>query len=347
MNNLLGMQIGPYRMQELIRQHEYTATYKAYHQSLDRYVVLKLIDIQNDLTALKRFQTKAQAILQCRHQNIVPIYEYGLYEGLCYVVMPVIKSGQLLSERRPQTLPALEVLKLGKLLFSGLAYAHSHGLLHHNIQPESILIAEKNWPMLLDFALSKSKDEAKSMANKRAKVYTAPELLADQPGDQRSDLYSLSAVLYELLTGRLPKKAAFIPVALGFGMALPLAQRPLAKALRETLQLALECEPSQRFQSAQAMAYALDQLEEAWRTSQDSKPRAQLGLKQLYYEGVRALAAEQWNLAIDYLQQVVMLRPNYKDAFDLLTVARERLACAHLEEAERKSASKEYLYALK
>lgn len=348
MNNLLGMQIGPYTLRELLRQNEETAIYKAYHQSHDRFVVIKLARIQDDPSATKHFQIKAHALMQCRHQNIVPVYEYGQTERFRYITMPYLEQGQALSERRSQALPALEVLKLGKHLLAGLAYAHRRGLFHHNIHPETILIADKNWPILLDFALSQSENRAKNTASsKRTKVYTAPELLAGQAGDQGSDLYALGAVLYELLTGRLPKKAAFIPVALGFGMTLPLAQRPLAKALNKTLQMALEPEPSTRFQSAQAMAHALDQLEQAWRKTQEPEPRPQLGLTQLYYEGVKAMTAEQWSQAINYLQQVVMLRPNYKDAFDLLTVARERLACAHLEETEHKSAARQPIYALK
>lgn len=348
MNNLLGMEIDSYTLRELIRHNEYSAIYKAYHQSLGRFVTMKVTHLQDAQSASPRFSNLAQAVMQCRHQNIVPVYEYGQHKQFCYFTMQYIEQGHLLSERRSQPLQPLEVLKLGKHLLAGLIYAHMRGLLHRDIHPENILIADKNWPMLLDFALSKSLSAAQSTAaHKQTQAYTAPELRAGQPADQRSDLYALAAVLYELLTGRLPKHGALIPLSIGFSMNIPLGQRPLAKALSSTLQLALEAEPSERYQSAQAMANALNQLELAWQKEQEPQPRPRLSVSELYQEGIKAIEAEQWSYAIECLQQVVMLRPSYKNAFDLLTVARERLECAHLDQRGRKSITKSYSFALK
>jgi serine/threonine protein kinase len=349
MNNLLGMEIDSYTLRELVRHNEYTAIYKAYHQSLGRFVTMKVTRLHHAQSAPHRFSSLAQAVMQCKHQNIVPVYEYGQHEQFCYFTMQYIEQGHLLSQRRSQPLPPLDVVKLGKHLLAGLSYAHKRGVLHCDIHPETILIADKNWPMLLDFALSKSLDQAHSKATdeKQTRVYSAPEALAGQPLDQRSDLYALAAVLYELLTGRLPKQGALIPLSLGFGIASPLKQRGLAKALGNLLQLALNRDPSERFQSAQAMAKALDQLELAWRKEQEPQPRPRLGVSELYHEGVKAIATEQWGYAIECLQQVVMLRPSYKDAFDLLTVARERLECAHIDQSGRKSATRKVLFAIK
>jgi formylglycine-generating enzyme required for sulfatase activity/tRNA A-37 threonylcarbamoyl transferase component Bud32 len=201
--------IGQYRIIEQISKGGMATVYKAYQPNLDRCVAVKVLtpDQVETKSFIARFEQEARAIAKLRHRNILTVFDYGRQDDLFYLVMEYVSGGTLKARLGwPQDLAyAVNVVSQ---VGDALAHAHRQGMVHRDVKPTNILMAEEDWPLLSDFGLTKMLEAGLQLTDSGASVgtpqYMSPEQAQGLAVDQRSDIYSLGVVLYEVVTGRPP-----------------------------------------------------------------------------------------------------------------------------------------------
>ena len=237
--------------------------YRARDRRLNRIVALKFLNSGEDdsasASALQRFQREAEAIAALNNPGIATIYEAGKWDGSPFLALEFL-SGGTLHDRLPARFTLAEILDYSVQLGSALAFAHSKGVLHRDIKPANCMFTGSGVLKLVDFGLAKpvgSDDITQPGSAVGTVPYMAPEQLRGEPASERSDLYALGAVVYEMAAGR----PLYASEALGTtvqqileGAAAPLQQlRPdLPKALCAAVDRAVSPRPAERFHSVQA-----------------------------------------------------------------------------------------------
>jgi len=185
----------------------------ATQHSLDRQVALKVLspDISQDDSFGVRFLQEAKWIANLDHQNIVPVYEVGKVDNSYFLSMALLDGGDL-KQRLSEKIEKREALKITRQIATALGVAHEKGIVHRDIKPQNILFRSNGMPLLTDFGIAKAvgeRDQNLTMTGMMigSPHYLSPEQALAQPVDQRSDIYSLGVVLYEMLTGKLPFNA--------------------------------------------------------------------------------------------------------------------------------------------
>ena len=178
--------------------------YSAYDTLLERKVAVKILsnpDISRD--GQVRLLHEAQSAARLNHTNIVSIYDAGQAEGTFFIIMEYLE-GQSLHEKKPGSLE--ETIQIIHQICNALEHAHTHGIIHRDLKPENVIVSGAGVAKLTDFGLARS--FASRMTAEGAFIgtifYIAPEQALGQDIDGRADLYSLGAMFYELVTGRLP-----------------------------------------------------------------------------------------------------------------------------------------------
>lgn len=204
--------IGRYEILSEIGEGRLSVVYEANDPKTNRKVAIKLL---KDKTSLDEFLRESRLIGKLSHHNIVTIYDFGEHQGHPYVAMELLQGQPLdLLLRHSQRLRWSQVVELAKQLASALDYAHNLGIMHGDIKPANILYDSENHKAILtDFGNAKQTDIYETHTLKVHEVdastpYLSPEHVRGQQVDQRSDLFSLGVVLYQLLTGEKPFDAA-------------------------------------------------------------------------------------------------------------------------------------------
>jgi serine/threonine protein kinase len=271
-----GQEVGGYRVESLIGTGSLGQLFNAHRTADGRPVALKLFvpNLVGQSGFQARFDSLMQAATGLRHPNIVEIYDSGVVDGRAYVAMELMANGSvagLLRERAGSLLPLDQAIDLARQAATGLAFAHSRGIVHGDIQPGNLLLARTFSGYSLkvgDFGLTRlsvSSGQTATGAMPGAPAYLAPEQFQAQDPDARSDIYSLGAVLYVLATGRLPFAAATLSEAIAGHVHTapppPRTIRPDMPAALESITLrCLAKRPAERFASADELARALSAL---------------------------------------------------------------------------------------
>jgi serine/threonine protein kinase len=264
-------QLGPYRILKRLGQGGFGTVYLAKDTRLGRSVAMKVSrPIDGNRQFAERFSREASALAKFQHPNICAIYDVGESNGIFYLVMPFIE-GQTLAEvlRKGDPLPPREAAELVLHLANTLQFAHQQGVIHRDLKPSNIILDPRNEPVIMDFGVARllelNRDEAKTQTMEGQIVgtpaYMAPEQAEGnvQAIGPATDIYSLGMVLYELLTGRLPFRAATVLGTLQQVRSQePMSPRQLQpKVPRDLEAICLKClrkEPRRRYASAEALA---------------------------------------------------------------------------------------------
>ena len=276
MADLIGKSLGRYQIVEQLGQGGMALVFKAYDTRLDRFVAIKIIRLEAVMPQMldqmmKRFEIEARALAKLSHPNIVPVYDYGEYEGAPYLVMQYLPGG-VLNLKHTEPAPWLLAVSILLPIAHALAYAHEHNIVHRDIKPSNILLTEKGVPMLSDFGIAKilESDEGGTLTGAGMTTgtpeYMAPEQWLGQAGPL-SDIYSLGVVLFELVTGSKPYTAdtpmAIMLKQINDPPPLPRLLRPdLPAELENVLVKALAIKPEERYQSMAEFAADLENLEQ-------------------------------------------------------------------------------------
>lgn len=271
---------GDYELLDVIARGGMGVIYRARQTSLNRIVALKMIlgGQFSSATEVDRFRSEAQAAGQLDHPHIVPLYEVGEHQGQHYFTMKYVASGSLADLlANSETLPLKndEAAGLIATVARAVHYAHQRGILHRDLKPANILLHREGdslEPLVVDFGLAKKLDPEEHLTQTGAIVgtpcYMAPEQArAEKQLSTAIDVYSLGAILYELLTGQPPFKGKSVAHTLEqLQQREPSRPRALMPSLSIDLEtICLKClakEPAQRYGSAEALAEDIDR----WRT---------------------------------------------------------------------------------
>ena len=209
--------IGRYEIVRELGRGSMSIVYEGFDGRIDRHLAIKVLrrDYARDVGARQRFLREARAAGGLAHPNIVTVFDVGQAEAAPYMVMELLPGGTLRRWLNQETLTSLgtdRLIELAIQLARGLAYAHQQGVIHRDIKPANIHYDPKtNLAKMMDFGIAATERKNGKAESSEHIVGTlthmAPELLAGEPADRRSDLYSLGVVIYQLLSGVLPFNA--------------------------------------------------------------------------------------------------------------------------------------------
>ncbi|HEV3418078.1 MAG TPA: protein kinase, partial [Pirellulales bacterium] len=240
--------------------------YKVRQRNLGRIVALKTLiaGTDSDAELLSRFQAEARAVAALQHPNIVQIHEVGQWNGLPYLLLEFMPGGSLADTVRSDPLPAREAARIVEILARAIHFAHSRGIVHRDLKPANVLLSEDGTPKITDFGLAKQlhvPGQTQTGAILGTPSYMAPEQAGGvmKTVGPPCDVYSLGAILYELVTRRPPFRGqdavATILQVLADDPISPRLMFPTIPRDLETIVLkCLEKSPRRRYESAAALA---------------------------------------------------------------------------------------------
>ncbi|MBZ0285165.1 MAG: protein kinase, partial [Anaerolineae bacterium] len=218
-DNLGGQKLGPYEVRDILGIGGMGAVYRAYQPSLNREVALKVLPPQlaAEREFIERFRREAQTAAGLEHAHIVPVYDYGVFGGLSYVIMRLLNGGSLaerLSQRAINNeLPSLhETATVIKSLAGALDYAHSRGVVHRDIKANNIMFDDRGAAYVVDFGIAKLTNASTTGLTGAGMIvgtpsYMAPEQWKGESVTPATDQYAMGALTYFMITGRLPFEA--------------------------------------------------------------------------------------------------------------------------------------------
>ena len=211
-----GRRFGQYLIIEKIAAGGMGVVYKARQLGLERIVALKVIraGVHAGTSELARFQLEARAVAQLQHPNIVQVYEIGEADGQSFLSMEYVSGGGLERKLAKTPLAPLAAAQLAETLARAIHVAHQALIVHRDLKPSNVLLTEEGIPKIADFGLAKQLDQDAGQTHSGAILgtpnYMAPEQAAGQGTNvgPAADIYALGAILYEMLVGRPPFRAA-------------------------------------------------------------------------------------------------------------------------------------------
>lgn len=201
---------GRYRLLEPLGRGGMGAVWRAHDESLDRAVALKEMHVDSEPDARERFRREARALARLTHPNIVQVYDLveDARTGRVWIAMELAASGDLDARLKEGALPIGDAIDIGLQIASALASAHQAGILHRDVKPKNVLLAENGRALVADFGLASLPGTATALTMTGMILgtphYLSPEQAAGNPAGAASDVYSLGATLFQLLAGRTP-----------------------------------------------------------------------------------------------------------------------------------------------
>jgi Tol biopolymer transport system component len=276
-----GIKLGFYEIVSPLGVGGMGEVYRARDESLGREVAIKVLpkELASDPDRLRRFEQEARAAAALNHPNILAVYGFSTTEEHAPYLVTELLQGQTLRERLQQgETPVRKAVEFALQTARGLAAAHDRGIVHRDLKPENLFLTRDGVVKILDFGLAKlivpevtSQTSVATASFTEVGVvlgtagYMSPEQVRGQVVDRRSDIFSLGAILYEMLSGKRAfegKTAADTMIAIlkEEPAELSASGRSLPSALGRIVDRCLEKDPAERFQSARDLAFNLELL---------------------------------------------------------------------------------------
>lgn len=261
-------EIPGYKIEKRLGRGGMASVYLATQQSMNRHVALKIMSNQlgEDSVWAKRFIQEAQVIAQLSHPNVVPVFDVGTHNGQFYISMEHLAGGSL-KQKMSHGIVIPEVLKIVAGVAAGLDYAGEKGFVHRDIKPDNIMFREDGSPVILDFGIVKQMDAGDSGMTQTGVIvgttsYMSPEQAQGRELDQRSDIYALGVMFFELLTGRPPYKGETDVATLLMHINEPIPKLPKSLAVFQAIiDKALAKDPFHRYTRARELIDHIQKLE--------------------------------------------------------------------------------------
>ena len=282
MGLLAGTRLNGYEIIALVGAGGMGEVYRARDTRLHRDVALKILPpaMAADALAFARFEREAQAVAALSHPNILAVHDFGKTDTASYVVFELLTGATLRERMAPGPLPVRKAIDYARQVADGLAAAHARNITHRDIKPDNLFVTDEGRLKILDFGLAQTTpaggrdDQAHTMT--QAPItdvgtvlgtvgYMAPEQVRGQAVDARADLFALGAVLYEMCTGQRAFKGATPADTMSAVLSsdppeLTVVGHATPPALERIVRRCLEKLPTERFQSARDLSFALDAL---------------------------------------------------------------------------------------
>lgn len=255
-----------YKIEKVIGVGGMAIVFKAEDVLMNRTVAIKMLknDVAGDSEALRRFINESKAVAMLSHENIVNIYDVSVKGNTKYIVMEYIEGITLKAflKHKGGSLSWRETLNISEQILRALEHAHSKGVIHRDIKPQNIMLLKNGLIKVADFGIAKLPDTDTFTVTDKAigtVNYISPEQAMNQePIDERSDLYSVGVLMYELSSGELPFSGD-TPVAIAYKHVNETPRSPreikpeMPQGLEQIIMRAMEKSPEMRYQSARQM----------------------------------------------------------------------------------------------
>ncbi|MBN1429428.1 MAG: SUMF1/EgtB/PvdO family nonheme iron enzyme [Anaerolineae bacterium] len=268
MDVLIGSSLGKYQIVEILGKGGMATVYKATHPAINRTVAIKVLPraMLHDDTFMQRFQREAEVIARLEHFHILPIYDYGEYEGMPYIVMRFLEGGSLQEHVREGPLSWDRIVGVVAQVADALDYAHSQNVIHRDIKPSNIMLDAQGNAYLTDFGIAKISEGTAQLTGSGivgTPAYMAPEQSNPGPSTPAMDIYALGVTLFEMIAGQVPF-VADTPIAqilMHIQNPVPSLQEynpDIPVEIDEVLRRAMAKSPEERYQTAGDLARGLE-----------------------------------------------------------------------------------------
>ena len=261
---------GRYEILEVIGTGGMAVVYKARCHRLNRLVAIKILkdELSKDEEFRNRFHGESQAVAMLSHPNIMSVYDVSTHEDADYIVMELI-DGITLKQymEKKGTLNWKETLHFAMQIAKALEHAHGRGIVHRDIKPHNVMVLKNGSVKVTDFGIARLMSQSNTLTKEAlgSVHYISPEQAKGGRVDNRSDLYSLGVVMYEMMTGRAPYDGD-TPVAVAIqhingGAEMPSVLNPnIPGGLEQIIVKSMATDPARRYSSATALLYDLEEL---------------------------------------------------------------------------------------
>lgn len=257
-----------YRIAGELARGGMATVYRAHQISMNRDVAIKVLprEFLHEATFLDRFRQEASIAAKLEHRAIVPVYDYGEWNGTPYIVMRLMEGGSADGLLQGGVVDLETVQTIVRQISSALDYAHKQGVLHRDLKPSNILLDGNGDAYITDFGIARIFNQSEQLTASGVvgtPAYMSPEQAQGKPLDGRSDLYALGIVIFELLTGRRPFEAETpYSVAVMQVTETPPALREfradIPAGVEAVVMQALEKDPAKRYRTATELAGMLE-----------------------------------------------------------------------------------------
>jgi serine/threonine-protein kinase len=263
----LGTRFGPYDLQTLIGVGGMGEVYRAFDTVRERMVAIKVLrtDLAADPSFRDRFRRESRIAARLQEPHVIPVHDFGEIDGVLYIDMRLVEGASVKDELRVNgTLPPPRTVSIIGQVADALDAAHANGLVHRDIKPENVLLTPDDFAYLVDFGIAYGGGEAtvtKTGLVIGSCAYMATERLSGEAGGPASDVYSLTCLLYECLTGRAPFEAGDLRQVMSAHMFVPpprpsLERRGISPAFDDVVAKGMAKNPADRYASAGELARA-------------------------------------------------------------------------------------------
>jgi serine/threonine-protein kinase len=263
----LGTRFGPYELRSLIGAGGMGEVYRAYDTSKGRMVALKLLrtDMAADPAFQERFRRESRMAARLQEPHVIPVHDFGEIKGVLFIDMRLVDGRSLKDLLREQgALEPAKAVAITAQVASALDAAHADGLVHRDVKPENVLLTDDNFAYLVDFGIAYAGGDPSLTAGGPligSCAYMAPERFNSTWAGPQTDVYSLTCVLYECLTGQPPFECAELPQLIGAHLFSPpprpsIMRRGIDKAFDGVIAQGMAKDPAARFSSAGELARA-------------------------------------------------------------------------------------------